>query len=541
MKCPSCGGMLYFDIKNQRLKCRNCDTVLEVDDYQGDNAADEYLLEDARLYTCKNCGARLVSASEEAVTYCSYCGSEMILESSMAGEKHPKFIIPFKISKTQCKHIYEKELKNKLSVPKEFKDPEFINRFRPFYIPYWMYQVSFRDDEFDLDGYLNYTRGRYDYHEEYRIRTRIKDQGIYGLPYDASRNFDDTIAEQIAPFNKKDMTDYKPGYLAGMYADSPNVDAKLYEEEVLNKATDAAIQDIKRGVGSINLKLPSQKKRQELLRARYEDEDALFLPVWFLTWKKNNRVAYAVVNGQTGRIHIDLPADTKQFVLYTLAGTALLFVLLSLFVSVTSRFVIWFAALLVYIVSIRYHKELKEIRDRENHVFDKGYLITDQDDLEMSERKRSRLRNKANSLFGKIGTVASAVLAFFGIGFLIIFALSGAMYDELVSQTGAIAMTFIILFLQAFRFVKTLSVTRYLKNKRSFLFALIALGSVIYSFLVAAGEPVQDWWYYLGGLICLSAASLMAIDLITRYNEASTRPLPSFYTRKGGNDSAKEI
>ena len=527
MKCPSCGGMLYFDIKNQRLKCRNCDTVLEVDDYQGDNSADEYLLEDARLYTCKNCGARLVSASEEAVTYCSYCGSEMILESS--------------ISKSQCKKIYEKELKNKLYVPDEFKDPEFIDRFRPFYIPYWMYQVSFRDDEFDLDGYLSYTRGRYDYHEEYKIRARIKDQGIYGLPYDASRNFDDTIAEQIAPFNKKDMTDYKPGYLAGMYADSPNVDAKLYEEEVLNKATDAAIQDIKRSTGGINLKLPSQKKRQELLKARYEDEDALFLPVWFLTRKKNNRVAYAVVNGQTGRIHIDLPADTKQFILYTLAGTALLFVLLSLFVSVTSRFVIWFAALLVYIVSIRYHKELKEIRDRENHVFDKGYLITDQDDLEMSEKKRSRLRNKANSLFGKIGTVASAVLAFFGIGFLIIFALSGLMYDELVSQTGAIAMTFIILFLQAFRFVKTLSVTRYLKNKRSFLFALIALGSVIYSFLVAAGEPVQDWWYYLGGLICLSAASLMAIDLITRYNEASTRPLPSFYTRKGGNDSAKEI
>lgn len=541
MKCPSCGGMLYFDIKNQRLKCRNCDTVLEVDDYQGDNSADEYLLEDARLYTCKNCGARLVSASEEAVTYCSYCGSEMILESSMAGEKHPKFIIPFRISKSQCKKIYEKELKNKLYVPDEFKDPEFIDRFRPFYIPYWMYQVSFRDDEFDLDGYLSYTRGRYDYHEEYKIRARIKDQGIYGLPYDASRNFDDTIAEQIAPFNKKDMTDYKPGYLAGMYADSPNVDAKLYEEEVLNKATDAAIQDIKRSTGGINLKLPSQKKRQELLKARYEDEDALFLPVWFLTWKKNNRVAYAVVNGQTGRIHIDLPADTKQFILYTLAGTTLLFVLLSLFVSVTSRFVIWFAALLVYIVSIRYHKELKEIRDRENHVFDKGYLITDQDDLEMSEKKRSRLRNKANSLFGKIGTVASAVLAFFGIGFLIIFALSGLMYDELVSQTGAIAMTFIILFLQAFRFVKTLSVTRYLKNKRSFLFALIALGSVVYSFLVAAGEPVQDWWYYLGGLICLSAASLMAIDLITRYNEASTRPLPSFYTRKGGNDSAKEI
>ena len=133
------------------------------------------------------------------------------------------------------------------------------------------------------------------------------------------------------------------------------------------------------------------------------------------------------------------------------------------------------------------------------------------------------------------------ILAGIGITFAFVFGISGLMYDLLVTQTAAIGMTFIILFLQLFRFIKTLSVTRYLKNKWSYLYALIAFGAVVYSFLVAAAEPVQDWWYYLGGLICLFAASLMAIDLIRRYNDTSTRPLPSFYTRKGGNDSAKEI
>ena len=541
MKCPNCSGMLYYDIKNHNLRCRSCSSVFDLDQYQVKADADELVFEDARFYTCKSCGAQLISGDDRAVDYCSYCGSEAILESNLSGVKKPKYIIPFQISKSQCKKIYNYKLKDKIYVPKDFKDPDFIDRFRPFYIPYWMYQVSFRDDEFELDGYMNYTRGRYDYHEEYKIRTLIKDHGVYGLPYDASRNFDDTIAEQIAPFNKKDMTEYSPGYLAGMYADAPNVDARLYEEEVLDQATEAAVRDITKSFGSITPKIPAGKKRQALLQARYDHEDTLFLPVWFLTWRKNDRVAYAVVNGQTGKIYMDLPADTRQFIFYTLAGTALLFVLLTLLVSVTSRFVIWFSALLVYIVSVRYHKELKEIRDRENHVFDKGYLISDKDDLEMSERKRSRLRKRATSFFGRIGTVGSLVLTFIGIGFLGIFALSGLMYDELVSQTGAIGMTFIILFLQFFRFLKTLSVSRYLKNKWSFLFALIAFGAVLYSFVVAATEPVQDWWYYLGGLICLTAASLMAIDLIRRYNESSTRPLPSFYTRKGGNDSAKDI
>ena len=541
MKCPNCSGTLYYDIKNHNLKCRSCSSVFELDQYRVDADAEELVFEDARFYTCKSCGAQLISGDDRAVDYCSYCGSEAILESNLQGVKRPRYIIPFQIGKSQCKQIFNRKLKSRIYVPKEFKDPDFIDRFRPFYIPYWMYQVSFRDDEFELDGYRTYTRGRYDYREEYKITTAIKDKGIYGLPFDASRNFDDTIAERIAPFNRRDLTDYSPAYLAGMYADAPNVDAKLYEQEVLEQATEAAIKDIKTSLGSIIPKIPSGKKRQELLKARYDHEDTLFLPVWFLTWKKDDRVAYAVVNGQTGRIHIDLPADTRQFVLYTLAGTALLFVLLSLFVTVTSRFVLWFAALLVYIVSVRYHKELKEIRNRENHVFDKGYLISDEDDLEMPERKRERLRKKENSFLGKAKSTASVILAGIGITFAFVFGISGLMYDLLVTQTAAIGMTFIILFLQLFRFIKTLSVTRYLKNKWSYLYALIAFGAVVYSFLVAAAEPVQDWWYYLGGLICLFAASLMAIDLIRRYNDTSTRPLPSFYTRKGGNDSAKEI
>ena len=123
---------------------------------------------------------------------------------------------------------------------------------------------------------------------------------------------------------------------------------------------------------------------------------------------------------------------------------------------------------------------------------------------------------------------------------LVSMVMMGELFDLLVSQDGAIAMTFLILILQIFSFFKTLNITRHLRNKFSFLICFITMGAILYSFAVAAGAPVQDWWYYLGSLICLFAASIMAIDLIARYNETSTRPLPSFYSRKGGNDSVKE-
>ncbi|MBR2578270.1 MAG: hypothetical protein IKE38_04980, partial [Erysipelotrichaceae bacterium] len=346
MKCPNCNGTLYFDIKNQNLKCRHCSSTFSIDDYDKDNTAHVSCFEGARLYTCRNCGAQLVSNDDEAVLYCNYCGSEQLLESELSGVREPKKIIPFKITKAECKKIYRRKLKGKFYVPKEFKDADFIDKFRPFYIPYWMYNVRFRDDEFELKGHKYYTRGGYDYTEDYLVRTSIKDNGLYGVPYDASRNFDDTIAENIAPFKKEGLQPYKEGYLAGMYADVPNVDAGLYEEDVLNKATEIAVKDIKTGLGGIELEFPKNlKKKREFLDARYESEETVYLPVWFLTWRHNDRVAYAVVNGQSGKIHIDLPADIGQFATYTFMGAAVIFLLLSLFVTVTSRFVLWFAAL----------------------------------------------------------------------------------------------------------------------------------------------------------------------------------------------------
>ena len=95
MKCPSCNGVLYFDIKKQKLKCQHCESEYEVKDYDLKNDAQETIIEGARMYTCKNCGAQLISANDEAVSYCSYCGSEAVLESQISGVKRPKYIVPF--------------------------------------------------------------------------------------------------------------------------------------------------------------------------------------------------------------------------------------------------------------------------------------------------------------------------------------------------------------------------------------------------------------------------------------------------------------
>ena len=392
-----------------------------------------------------------------------------------------------------------------------------------------------------VEGTKSYTSGAYDYTDTYNVKVKIQDEGLYGIPYDASRNFDDSIAEQIAPFNRQELTDYKEAYLAGMYADVPNVGADVYEKEVLETATKKAVEDLGKAAGGLTLKIPNNvKKQQELLNARYEGEEAVYLPVWFLTWRKNDRVAYAIVNGQSGKIHIDLPADIGQFTAYTFLGAALIYIVLSLLITVTSRFVLWFAALLAYLVGRSYRKELKQIRDRENHVFDKGYLLQDGDELPMPTKIRDRLRMRkllhSDNMVLKV--VVLTIMIIFGSVFLVAL---GAAYDVLISQTGAIVMTTIVALLEVINFVRTFSVVVFLRNKRSLLFAILTLLAVGYAFVIANVQPVQDWWYYLGALAALAAASLMCIDLILRFNETSTRPLPSFYSRKGGNDNAQDL
>ena len=69
MKCPNCSGTLYFDINKQKLVCEHCSAEFNVSEYSGNNDAQEGVFEGEKLYTCKNCGAELISMNDEAVTY----------------------------------------------------------------------------------------------------------------------------------------------------------------------------------------------------------------------------------------------------------------------------------------------------------------------------------------------------------------------------------------------------------------------------------------------------------------------------------------
>ena len=165
-KCKNCGGDLVLNIAMQQLKCPFCDSVFPVSEYENAKEVKEQETYETTIYTCTQCGAEIMTTDNTAVTFCSYCGTEANLQGRLAREKRPKYIIPFKQTKEQCKAIYSENVKKQPYAPKEFTSPEYLENFRGIYIPYWEINVGFGKNP-ELEVTEEYTSGGYDYTDEY--------------------------------------------------------------------------------------------------------------------------------------------------------------------------------------------------------------------------------------------------------------------------------------------------------------------------------------------------------------------------------------
>ena len=118
-------------------------------------------------------------------------------------------------------------MKHSIFAPKELRDPSYIDSFRGIYMPYWAFYIS-QKGSLSLNGKKTSRRGDYIITDHYAL-TGDLDAYYKGLSYDASSSFDDNISEELAPYNLKGMKAFTPAYLSGFYADTSDVDAKVYQ------------------------------------------------------------------------------------------------------------------------------------------------------------------------------------------------------------------------------------------------------------------------------------------------------------------------
>lgn len=527
-RCPNCGGLLNFDIESQELKCESCDSLLSAKEYADNTAAkedQEALKYSVNVFTCPNCGGSISSNEAEAAEYCLYCGSFVTLTSQMEKVKKPNFILPFKRTKKECVDSYSKMIRKKIYAPREFRNEKFLEGFKGIYIPYWTYSYDFGPD-ITLDGVTKKREGDYIIEHHSNIECKV-DGHLEGVTFDASSSFDDDISSRILPFNSRELKPFKSPYMFGFFADTADIDSSLYREDAREIARDEIWESVTKDerVSSQNPKRPDAAGDFDKTFNIKSRSNLAMLPVWFLTWRDKDRVAYSVVNGNTGAIYSEVPVDGKRYLLFSLLMAIPLFLFLNLICTFTAKGMLITSVILSLLMMILYSVQLDKIVRKKLHADDKGYINKHKESKEDAEKVTDNLVVE----FVKAGLEMILAVGFGGILLIAAIALS---FPVLAIIAGIASVLFVIIY----SIVRIGKSGKILKDKTVILDILGSVFSLALSALLLIVNPAGDEFYYVAAMLCIGGVGLSAIFTMKRYNELVTRPLPHFFNRKAGGE-----
>ncbi|MBP5185343.1 MAG: hypothetical protein J6113_09565 [Lachnospiraceae bacterium] len=584
--CSNCGAGLRFDIPTQKLKCDYCDSEFDPYTIKRDKDAVEHDTFETTVYTCPQCGGEIISDDETAATFCSYCGNTTVLDSRISNEKRPEFIITFKKSKEECKQAFSKAVKKAIFAPKEYKDPELIEKFRGIYMPYWAYDFE-TDSVVSFEGSTSHRSGDYIIEDFYRISGPIHGEAE-GITYDATSTFSDDISASISPYNIKQKQAFTPSLLSGFYADTNDVDKAIYSDdatEMVSRYNQTQVLGSK-AARSKSISSKEKNKVKQDSAPGIKGAGLAFLPVWFLSYKTpDKRMAYAVINGQTGKASVDIPVDKRKFLLFGGIIAAVIFVILSLVFDVVTDFtftpqnLLAITLVLSIIMFFMSSSQLSAIRKRETLEDDQGMLyrrkLEEMKAAERNEISAEQLENateqqkddyiRSDSLALRcatavnnntaqkakkvgcltvFGLIVLSVILLFVVGFYIpvlldmYVILANPALSEIVSVLGILTSAVLIFFLWR----NGLSTGNPFKSPgKAELSSSAKLLKIFVSMLLAVAilllRPVQDMYYYGAAIICIAILIITEFEIIDQHNKLTTRKPPQL-GRRGGDENA---
>lgn len=370
IKCPNCGAELKFDASSKKVTCEYCKSKFDAEELKVKvSHAQKVETYEGRAYSCSQCGATLMTFDETAITFCSYCGSQGMIEEKMMVQNNPDYIIPFSKTKEECISAYKSKIAKSLFAPSYMKDDVVVSKFRGIFIPYCIYKLNYDGISKNKGSKYSHRRGDYQYYNDYEITAKVV-ANYDGISYDLISNFYDVFSQAI-PHNYKEVKKFNSNYLSGFYADTVDVDSETYVKDAKKIGEEDATHRLRQNrefykygcsKPKIDLKVISKK-------------NAMY-PVYFLVIrnKKNERINYAVVNGQTGEMSIDIPVSFLKYVFFSLIMAVIVFLLINNLFVITPTGVTIFSLIMAIISLIISSTQIKKIRDRMTHIDDSGYI-----------------------------------------------------------------------------------------------------------------------------------------------------------------------
>lgn len=339
-KCPSCGGVMDFNPANGKMTCPYCgyEEDIKVDDEtfvakeldfnlaEDDDACDWGTA--TRTVICKACGAETVYDFNEVASECPYCGSNQIMEQeSNIKVMAPGGVVPFKLDAKEAANRFKSWIKGKFFCPKEAKESAKPKAFKGLYLPFWT---------FDTTTHSTYT-GQYGISRTWRDRdgkthTKIDwhfTSGHYNQSFDdilvcGSSRQDESMLNDIEPYNTKEVVEYKPEYMAGFMAERYTIKVKAAWQIAKQKISSILHQNIESKIErehhTSHVRGVQVQTSHHHITYKY-----ILLPVWISSFKYKDKIYHFVINGQTGRVSGKTPISWVRVALVILGVAAFLF------------------------------------------------------------------------------------------------------------------------------------------------------------------------------------------------------------------------
>ena len=322
-KCPCCGSSLAYDGASSKLKCAACDNTFDVEALDAMDAAGEqggidfdlpresFGADDAaqmKGYRCKSCGAELITEETTTATECPYCGSPAVLPDRVEGGVKPEKVIPFTVGKEQAQQQFHDYFKGKRLLPNVFlKGGNSITEMRKLYVPYWLFDCQAHANiVYDAEKRHVERQGDWEVtRTEHFIVRRSGSMAFENIPVDGSAKLDDKISESLEPYDLSAAVPFQPGVLAGAMADHADVDSEACERRASERVENSMADSLRNTVSGFTT--VSERSRQ--FHSDGGHVTPVLMPVWLITTQKADKTYTFAINGQTGRLTCDVPAD----------------------------------------------------------------------------------------------------------------------------------------------------------------------------------------------------------------------------------------
>ncbi|MDE5770950.1 MAG: hypothetical protein K2I06_04865 [Ruminococcus sp.] len=329
-KCPNCNADLKFMPDTQKFGCEYCSSEFTLEEMQAINAETENTApssaevqeqqafeEHTNLYHCASCGADIMADDQQTALFCYYCHNPVILAGKLTGKYKPDKVIGFQYTRENALNCFKDWIKNKHFVPDDFKSQEQMEKMTGLYVPFWIADCKMKADLSAIGKQVrSWSSGDYRYTETKEFNViRQADISTDGIPADAESKIEDLLMESIEPYDYNDLKDFSMSYFSGFFADKFDVDKPQVFPRIRERASEAGkklVHDSIKGYSSLSVNSESYN----IMSTKWQ---YIMLPVWFMTYKYNDKIYEFAMNGQTGKLAGTPPLDKTKLKLFSTA------------------------------------------------------------------------------------------------------------------------------------------------------------------------------------------------------------------------------